>query len=252
MAGELRMVRMRLESRRLFELARRRRLPSRADDVGYLVHCQLKELFGDDAPGPFSVQEGAGHWLTVLGYTARADEDLVRHARTYADPGAVAACDLGSVVGKEMPADWPVGARLGFTLRACPVVRLSSAVMLPDGGQVDAGAEVDVFLARAWRANGELDRETVQREWLAGELARRGGARLVDARVEAQRRSILVRRTHGTDRRSHLAERPDVQFGGTIEVTDAAAFGGLLARGVGRHRAFGFGMLLLRPPRAPC
>jgi CRISPR system Cascade subunit CasE len=26
------------------------------------------------------------------------------------------------------------------------------------------------------------------------------------------------------------------------------AFRALLARGVGRHRAFGFGMLLLRPP----
>jgi CRISPR system Cascade subunit CasE len=87
---------------------------------------------------------------------------------------------------------------------------------------------------------------------LAGELARRGGAKLVVSRVEAQRRSILVRRTHGTARRSHLTERPDVLFGGTIEVTDAQAFPQLLERGVGRHRAFGFGMMLLRPPREPC
>jgi CRISPR system Cascade subunit CasE len=30
-------------------------------------------------------------------------------------------------------------------------------------------------------------------------------------------------------------------------VADPAAFAQLLARGVGRHRAFGLGMLLLRP-----
>jgi CRISPR system Cascade subunit CasE len=33
---------------------------------------------------------------------------------------------------------------------------------------------------------------------------------------------------------------------GTLRVGDAEAFRALLARGLGRHRAFGFGMLLLR------
>jgi len=33
-------------------------------------------------------------------------------------------------------------------------------------------------------------------------------------------------------------------------VRDPTGFAALLARGVGRHRAFGFGMLLLRPPAA--
>ncbi|MFG1478963.1 type I-E CRISPR-associated protein Cas6/Cse3/CasE [Xanthobacter sp. V4C-4] len=37
---------------------------------------------------------------------------------------------------------------------------------------------------------------------------------------------------------------------GTLSVRDAEAFGVLLARGVGRHRAFGYGMLLLSPPEA--
>ena len=41
--------------------------------------------------------------------------------------------------------------------------------------------------------------------------------------------------------------RREAVFEGTLEVRDAALFQGLLARGVGRHRAFGFGMLLLRP-----
>ena len=37
---------------------------------------------------------------------------------------------------------------------------------------------------------------------------------------------------------------------GILTITDAAAFSNLLARGVGRHRAYGYGMLLLRPARA--
>ncbi|MFG1332515.1 type I-E CRISPR-associated protein Cas6/Cse3/CasE [Xanthobacter autotrophicus] len=37
---------------------------------------------------------------------------------------------------------------------------------------------------------------------------------------------------------------------GTLTVRDAQAFAALLARGVGRHRAFGYGMLLLSPPEA--
>jgi CRISPR system Cascade subunit CasE len=34
---------------------------------------------------------------------------------------------------------------------------------------------------------------------------------------------------------------------GALEVRNSEAFANLLARGVGRHVAFGFGMLLMRP-----
>jgi len=37
---------------------------------------------------------------------------------------------------------------------------------------------------------------------------------------------------------------------GVLQVRDSAAFAALLARGIGRHRAFGFGMLLLKPAAA--
>jgi CRISPR system Cascade subunit CasE len=53
----------------------------------------------------------------------------------------------------------------------------------------------------------------------------------------------------------HESEGPDAVLEGVLEVVDGEAFAALLRRGVGRHRAFGFGMLLLRPPRsgiAPC
>ena len=40
---------------------------------------------------------------------------------------------------------------------------------------------------------------------------------------------------------------PDVTVDGTLEIIEPEAFANLLIRGVGRHCAFGFGMLLLRP-----
>ena len=79
--------------------------------------------------------------------------------------------------------------------------------------------------------------------WLAEHLA--GAARLLDCRLEAFARTQVARRD-GT-RRLRWIEGPDAVISGTLEVAGPEAFGQRLARGIGRHRAFGFGMLLLRP-----
>jgi CRISPR system Cascade subunit CasE len=50
---------------------------------------------------------------------------------------------------------------------------------------------------------------------------------------------------------SRYCEGPDAVMRGNLIVSDPAAFAQLLARGIGRHRAYGFGMLLLRPPGEP-
>ena len=41
--------------------------------------------------------------------------------------------------------------------------------------------------------------------------------------------------------------RPEVVLGGRFTITDPDTFTALLTRGIGRHRAFGFGMILLKP-----
>jgi CRISPR system Cascade subunit CasE len=48
-------------------------------------------------------------------------------------------------------------------------------------------------------------------------------------------------------RKPVVIERPVARITGTLQVETADAFAHLIARGIGRHRAFGFGMLLLRP-----
>jgi CRISPR system Cascade subunit CasE len=75
-----------------------------------------------------------------------------------------------------------------------------------------------------------------------------GGAELTGVEISRFQMTRAVRRNRSADG-SGLQELtgPDVTFSGTLAVQDPAAFHGMLSRGVGRHRAFGFGMLLLRP-----
>ena len=85
-------------------------------------------------------------------------------------------------------------------------------------------------------------REEVYREWLSSQFARRGGAQLESAELRSFQRTRAVRKLH-----AHHSEGPDAIMRGILTITDAAAFTALLVRGIGRHRAYGYGMLLLRP-----
>jgi CRISPR system Cascade subunit CasE len=242
---DLYLVRLELDAARLFQ--RVRGLPPRQLDTGYLVHGHLAGLFGELGPRPFRILEGRGRRVQVWGYAACGRQALLDHAQAYADPLVFASCDWDRFETKPVPAGrWLPGRRAGFEVRICPVVRTSR-----EGAHGRKPREVDLFLSRSWAAGSpdiSVDREGVYRDWLAERLAQ-GGAKLLEARMQRFRRVRLLRRKQDAERTATILERPDATFEGTLEVTDGAAFAALLARGVGRHRAFGFGMLLLRPPR---
>lgn len=248
-ATSLHMLSLRLDAARLMDLGRRRRLPMRDVDPGYLVHSQLGELFGEMAPNVFAIASDQGRSWRVLAYGDHDGESLRSQAEAFADPAIHAVVEWESFATKRMPTEWPEGKVLGFEVRVCPVVRKSG-----DGERHRKGAEVDAFLSKCWAVGPEVtvDRETVYREWLAERLARQGGVTLRSSQVLAFQRQRLVRRTQGEDRKAHLAERPDVTIRGDLLVSNPADFAKLLRRGVGRHRAFGFGMMLLRPASSPC
>jgi CRISPR system Cascade subunit CasE len=236
------MVRLTFELPRLYALSRRRRLPVRESDLGYLLHCAMKELFGADAPSPFAIERSAGRYAGVLAYSHRDHDALKAHADAFADPSVHSCCDLQGLTSKRMPHAWKDGTRVGFRVRTCPIVRMSS-----DGPRWKKGAEVDAFLARCWKQEGaNVDREEVYRTWLLNELDRRG-AQLIHCEMKAFQRQRYVRRDHSAERRAHVVERPDALLEGVLEVRRGVDFTSLLRRGVGRHRAFGFGMLLLKP-----
>lgn len=242
-AGTLYMARLVLDMPRLFAIGRTRRLPPHRVDVGYLIHCVMADLFGRDALRPFWVADSHTREIEVLAYTEESEDKLRDRAVTFSDPAAHAACDWDRLALKPMPTTWSAPRRLGFAVRVCPVVRMAS-----DGPKHRAGAEVDAFLVRCWESAEEsVRREDVYRDWLAAQLDRRGGARLLEGSLERFQLARVLRRTQDGGRKAVFCERPDATLTGVLEVIDGAAFGLLLATGIGRHRAFGFGMLRLRP-----
>lgn len=255
MSGAMYMVRVPFRGARLFELARRRGLKTHDLDQGYATHCALRELFGDVAPQPFALEAPSGAIQPVLGYTTADAATLREAAQLKADPWLWDhLVDWENLAAKPLPTAWREGQLLDFSVRATPIARAAKDHPNPRRGPREPeflhrqGSEVDVFLL-ACRAQDSLpDREALYREWLLAQFARHGGASVERVEVESFQIDRLSRRHHAEDARKTVKGRPDVTFSGTLTVRDPLAFRALLARGIGRHRAFGFGMLLLRPP----
>lgn len=242
----LHLVMVPLRAEKLIAVARRRALPVRDVDEGYLAHVVMCGLWQDMAPSPFALR-GIGRTLEVWGYSRSDAATLIDHAVAFGDPSLLEAVgDLHAVASKSMP-HFGRGRHLGFVLRACPVVRLAAA---RNGHR--CGAEVDAFLARCFAAGKEtaVSREQVYREWLTKRMSRPEvtGVSVTRVSVAGLSRERLVRRTHGDTRSTHRLERPDVRFEGEMIVEDGDRLLAYLGHGVGRHRAFGFGALMLTPP----
>jgi len=251
MSPPLHLVRLGLDAQKLYAFARRSRAAAREFDDGYAIHALFAALFDHHAPEdarvapkPFHVVDPEHRTLSVLGYSALDHHALSERARTFADPLAWGVCDLDGMASKPMPSAFEAGMRLGFAVRVCPIRRVAKR-----GPMLRERAEVDAFLAKSWEVGPDvrLERQDVYRAWLDEELGKAGADKVLDATMTSFKLGRLHRRTQGEERKGHRTARPDVTFEGVLEVGDPAAFAGRLARGVGRHRAFGFGMLLLRP-----
>lgn len=242
----LHLIKVPLRADKLVAIAKRRDIRIRDLDDGYLTHCLLTELWQESAPSPFVVR-GSGRTLDVWGYSVRHAAELVDHARAFGDPSTLAAFDeLDGISSKPMPR-FAKGRRVGFLVRVCPIARLAKAT---NGWR--AGAEVDAFLSRCFAAGPDvvLSREAVYREWFAHRMrdATTTGVGVTRVSVAAISRVRLVRRTQGDTREAKSLERPDVRLEGDLVVEDGDAFMRFLSHGVGRHRAFGFGALIVVPP----
>ena len=105
--------------------------------------------------------------------------------------------------------------------------------------------------------------QEVGAKWLATQGARVGfviGARPVDARGDDDDVAELPMDSHGgcphvrvsrystlrIERKGRPAELGVLDYEGVLEVQDSAAFGIALARGFGRAKAFGCGLMLIR------
>jgi CRISPR system Cascade subunit CasE len=234
------------DPQRLAAWAARHRLLDSQGDLGYALHALLHAAFGEHAPQPFRYLDAV---QGLLAYTRLSAAELTQCA-ALADPDVAAALGLGQTLhhagmsARPFPTQWAAGHVLGFEVRVRPIIR-----------EGKTGRERDAFLAAVEKAddNSMLDRSEVYVQWLRDLLARQGGAELVDASVTRYRQLGVTRKSQKSGsvdaRHGRVVGGPDAVLTGQLRVTDPQAFAQLLARGVGRHRAFGFGLLLLRSAR---
>lgn len=246
----LRLLSFRPDFDRLMRLAHREKLVPPGGDLGYALHAVFAASFGEGAPRPFRLfapgEIGGGPGGRLLAYSARPLTDLVTHAVTFADPAFAAPLDLAAAEEKIMPTDFPVGTRLGFEVRIRPVVRTGASA----DGTVGA-RERDVYQGAAVGEAAHAARARVYADWLARQFGRDGAARVERSEVTSLRQTRLMTRDRSPGARAPASlGGPDACFAGELVVEASAPFAALLTRGIGRFRAFGFGMMLLRPPRA--
>lgn len=278
------LVRTRIDARALSLFAAR--TGTLDDDLGYALHLALRRRFGAWAPQPFrlmepELQQSANPRL--VGYAA--DPTALALPSALPDPDGDWTDDPGLAdifpqpfEAKAMPREWREGTLLRFEVLARPVRRhgpkarearrdegrdgrtdgLGRTLRTGDPGRRGA-LEFDAYelaVEALGRDDQKPSRGDIYAEWLAQRFGKAASLHGAPPELVRFRRSRVLR---SVDRRTGGdgyagrgcggigVEGPEALLSGVLSVVDGPAFADLLARGVGRHRAFGFGMLLLRP-----
>lgn len=215
-----------------------------AFDEGRALHHLLCETFGKSVLQPFRLMMDRGRPTANLYAYSHSDAAALKQvAGECATPDTLGALDIEQLATKTMPQAWKEGRRLGFDLRVRPVRRL-----MKPAGDFAKGAELDAFLVETLRRfpdgppaneNEAARREDVYVRWLNERLH---GV----ANFDSAPRLVRFARRRAA-RNGQAPEGPDAVIQGNLTIADPEQFAAALERGVGRHTAYGYGMLLLRP-----
>jgi CRISPR system Cascade subunit CasE len=191
-----------------------------ARDVG---HRLIWSLFTDDpdAKRDFLYRE------------AEVGRFLILSERPPADPAG-----MWRIQSKAYAPSLTPGLRLGFALRANP----AQSVKIPGR---DRGVRVDAVMHAKSRADGSFGPEEIEAAalaWLFAREARLGVAFDRDRCSAGGYHQISIARPRARPIRHSV-----IDFDGVLEVVEPTLLADALARGVGKARAYGCGLLLLRP-----
>lgn len=229
----LHLIRLPLYPPRLIRFAFEHGIRQEDETLGYTLHAWLSALFGEAAPKPFRYFERRQE---VLAYAPVDAQSLLMIAEERGSLAALAALDTANVASKPMPTQWRAGQRVHLEVLTCPVSRKDAE-------------EKDVYLRALDRQDDATpSRAEVYRQWFARQWQEAVALEQVELLGMSARARLLRRARHGGNRLLSI-ERPQALFAAEAVIREPARFADYLARGIGRHRAFGFGMVLLTPPR---
>jgi CRISPR system Cascade subunit CasE len=206
------------------------------EDLGYGSHAWLAAVFGKSAPKPFRIFPGREH-TRILGYSDHDRQSLLKHAQEFALPSALEILDEELLATKPMPDSWREGQLLKFEVLVCPTGRIDKR-------------ERDIFLMRVDEGKNDekkLSRDSVYSSWLASQIQK--AASLESSSLQGFRLLRMARRTQSIkkdSREPRFPTYPHALMRGIIKIKNPVLFSDILRRGIGRHRSFGYGMMLLR------
>lgn len=201
-------------------------------DDSLVIKTVLTEAFSGPFVRPWAVHSRLGPVITIVGY-ARDDAATLNKRRALALPTLQAATSEAFSV--RMP-DLAEGETYSFTVKLVPSVRVTA------NGKRRHG-ERDAFLAAVEEAGPDsgLEREGVYREYLKSKLS---GAEVLTCRLEQFRLLPFTRPKQEGHGQKTL---PEAVLSGTLKVASPHDLADRLSQGIGRQRAYGYGMVRLGP-----
>ena len=230
-------------------------------DPGFALHVLLSTMFGKSILQPFRLFHSSRKPMaTLYCYTRENPDELRELAKTVSGPEHLSILDPDRMLWKRMPDTFRSGQLLGFDIKARPIERIEIGRRRKSARMQPVFMERDYFpMYRRYHAHGGSNgngndngagrranggpprtREGDYRCWLDHRLGQ--GADVLTCRLAA---FYLTSAYRGRDR-SVLG--PDATLHGTLRINDPNEFRTKLRTGIGRHKAYGYGMLLLRPP----
>lgn len=187
------------------------------DDPGYAAHILFVDRYGERRPPVFRLLQNG----RILAYSEH-DGTVYRTM-----PGEI----FQYVQGRPVPS-FPKGTRARFDLLVVPSKRLNGTKQ-----------EIDAFV-HAVRTAENIDREDVYRIWLIDRIA--GFAQ--PERIELfDFRLVSAYRSPHKNGSKHWITLPRAVMRGIIRINDPNRLRERMLNGIGRHRRFGYGMLVLQP-----
>lgn len=226
-------------------------------DTGYIVHAALAALYEKQAPRPFYIQperrtsQAGTACITVLGYFD-SQTDIFSESFREKNSFSQEILRWEMSAAKRMPTQFDAGTRLRVDVRMCPVVRTTTFRK----DKADKSEELDAFLAaHNYQSQNSLeagenkrlepiDRFTVYQSWALERLSR-NGMDIESLSIDGFQLAPVSRRNK--ERAFRSTQRPAIEVSATVSVNNPESFAAAIRLGIGRHKAFGFGMLRLSP-----